>query len=250
MNRVIKILMMSSALLVAWTQTAQAQTAPAPIEAFYCNMQEGKGMKDLMPVADRFSKWADKNNPTYSAWILTPRFGMGSQLPQMIWLGSTPTGAEFGKGADAWAKGGKDIQDAFDKVVDCSAGHVLASSVEVLAPDGNPGDGVVMFTQCELEDGKTTADAAKLQGAMAAELRKMGAKNSSWMFVPMIGGGDLDYDYLGVSTYPSQADFFAAYDMWVTGGVGAKAMAMYKGVADCGDPTPTVWDVKTVRLAN
>lgn len=248
MNPVIKLAMTFSALAMAWTQTAQAQTPPAPIEAFYCNMQEGKGMKDLAQVADRFSKWADSNNSGYSAWILTPQFGLGGQLPQVIWLGSAPNGADFGKGLDAWRKDGNDISDAFDSVIDCSAGHVLASSVEVLAPTGPIGDGVVMFTQCELEDGKTPMDAAKAQGAIAGELRKMGAKNASWMFVPALGGGDVDYDYMGVATFPNYAEFFTAYDMWMTGGMGAKARGMYKGVADCNEQTPTVWDVKMVRL--
>ena len=60
-----------------WTQTTLAQqaAAPAPLEAFFCNMQPGKDMKDLQQVTDRFNKWSDKNDSGYSAWILTPRFG-------------------------------------------------------------------------------------------------------------------------------------------------------------------------------
>ena len=29
----------------------------------------------------------DKNDPDYSAWILTPRFGQFVELPQVVWLG-------------------------------------------------------------------------------------------------------------------------------------------------------------------
>ena len=56
-----------SVVVVAWTQQAWAQndSGPSPVEAFFCNMQEGKTMDDLLKVAGKFSKWADKNDPDY-----------------------------------------------------------------------------------------------------------------------------------------------------------------------------------------
>ena len=91
--------------VTTWAQSALAQEAgakPGPVEAFYCNLQPGKSMKDLMQVAQRFSKWADKNDPSYSAWILTPQFAQFGEVPQVIWLGSNPSGNQMGKGLDAW----------------------------------------------------------------------------------------------------------------------------------------------------
>jgi hypothetical protein len=229
-------------------QAAQAQTAaPAPLEAFYCQLQDGKSMKDLTPVLDKFSKWAEKNDPGYTAWLLTRQFGMADELPQMIWLGTNPSAKNFGKGMDAWRASGDGVRASFSKVVDCSLGHVLASSIEISAPDGPPGDGVVMFTQCTLADGGSLAGAAKVHTGIAAELRKAGAKNSNWMLVPMLGGGDLAYDYLGVATFPNWSEFFSAYEMYVNGGIMQKARNMYDGVATCGERPPSVWDVKLVR---
>lgn len=122
---------------LAWTQSSQAQdsgaTPPAPVEAFFCNMQPGKDMKDLMQVTERFNKWAAKNDPGYSAWILTPRFGQFGDLPEVVWLGSSQSGNDMGKGLDAWMAGGNDIQGAFDGVMSCGS-HSLVSSVEVNAP--------------------------------------------------------------------------------------------------------------------
>jgi hypothetical protein len=249
MNKSLTILCSLAMATGFWTQTGQAQDAagPVPLEAFYCNMQEGKSMKDLAPVLASFSSWADKNDPGYTAWLLTRQFGLASELPDVIWLGSNPSAEKFGKGMDAWRAGGGEVQAAFNKVVDCSLGHVLASSIEIAAPDGPPGDGVVMFTECELDDDGSLSGAAKVHQGIAGELRKMGAKNSNWMLVPMLGGGDLEYDYLGVATFPSWGDFFAAYEMYVNGGVMQKAMKAMDDIADCRDRTPTVWDVKLVR---
>jgi hypothetical protein len=247
------IVWLITAALLPWTQAARAETAsaasPAPIEAFYCNMLPGKSMKDLMPVAERISKWADKNDPGYSAWLLTPQFGMGDKLPQVIWLGSAASGGAFGKGLDAWQATGGELAAAFGNVVDCSPGHVLASSVEISAPDGIPGDGVVMFTQCDIAEGSNRMDAIKAHKAFASEMRALGSKGSSWIFFPMLGGSDPGYDYLGVSTFRNWSDYFDAYETYVNGGGGAKAATIFSGKADCNKVTPTVWDVKLVRKA-
>lgn len=241
--------------VISWVQPglAQAQdakaTPPAPVEAFYCNMKEGKSKKDLMQVAERFSKWADKNDAGYSAWILTPQFGLGAELPQLIWLGSYPTGSDLGKGTANYRANGGELQKAFDAVVDCSAGHVLASSVEISAPDGPPGDGVVMFTECEIDDDSDWTKAIAAHKTFSGSMRSMGAKGSSWLFFPMLGGGDPDYDYLAVTTFNNWDDYGAAYDMYVTGGGWKKAMETYDGVVECGENPPTVWDVKLVHQA-
>jgi len=232
-------------------QSAQAQTPsatpPSPIEAFYCSLQPGKSMKDAMQVAQRFSKWADKNDKEYSAWMLTPQFAQFEEVPQLIWLGSYPSGDQMGKGMDAWQASGNDIQKDFDNVMAC-AGHALASSVEINAPDGPPGDGVVMFTECSMAEGSDRKKAVGAHKKYSAAMRSMGAKNSNWMFFPMLGGtADRDFDYWGVVTFNNWTDYFAAYEIYVNGGGWQKGMAIMNGVANCGQGTATVWDVKLVR---
>jgi hypothetical protein len=52
--------------LTTWAQSTLAQEAaakPGPVEAFYCILQPGKSMKDLMQVAESFNKWADRALP-------------------------------------------------------------------------------------------------------------------------------------------------------------------------------------------
>ena len=226
---------------------AQNDAGPAPVEAFFCNFQQGKDMKDLMQVANRFSKWAEKNDPEYSAWILTPRFGQFVELPQVVWLGSNPNGNSMGKGLDTWVENGNDLQAEFDSVLACGA-HGLASSVQIQAPDGPPGDGVVMFSQCELEDDESWMKAVEAHTQFSKTMRALGAKNSNWLFFPMLGGpADRDFDYWSVSTFNSWNDYFAAYELYVSGGGWQKQMEVMDDVAECEPGSPTVWDVKLVR---
>ena len=235
---------------VPWTQTALAQgeeTKPGPVEAFDCNYQSGKDMSDLMQVAQRFNKWAEKNDPSYSAWILSPAYGQFSELPDVIWLGSNPSGNEMGKAQTAWRAGGGELQKAFDTVVTCD-GHAVASSVEINAPDGPPGDGVVMFTQCSIDDGSDWMKAIAAHKKYATAMRSLGAKGCNWLFFPMIGGSaDRDFDYWGVSTFNSWTDYFAGYELYVNGGGWKKGMEALDGAASCPAGSPSVWDVKLVR---
>lgn len=236
---------------LSWSHQGHAQNAngPSPVEAFFCNLQDGKTVKDLMKVADRFTKWADKNDPDYSAWILTPRFGLLSELPQVIWLGSNPNGNSMGKALDKWVASGAYIQADFNGVMACG-GHGLASSVEINAPDGPPDDGVVMFAQCNIAEGSDWRKAIEAHKKASAAMRSLGAKNSNWLFFPMIGGAaDRKFDYWGVSTFNSWTDYFAAYEIYVSGGGWQKQMEVMQGVALCHVGSPTVWDVKLVRKA-
>lgn len=248
MKKNLTAVLMLAVAVIGWSGLARAQEqrGPAPVEAFYCNYQPGKSMKDLLPLAERFRTWAEQNDPTYSAWLLTPQFGLGTELPQVIWLGSNPDGNAFGKGMETYRAAGGDDEFGFSKVLDCSMGHVLASSVEVNAPDGIPVDGVVMFTQCKISDGSDASKATAAHKTLSKGMRDMGAKNSNWLFFPMLGGGNIDYDYLAVSTFNSWPDYFAAYQMYVDG-AWKKFRETMKGVADCDDRTPTVWDVTLVR---
>lgn len=246
----------SAAALVVATITlahsVQAQdngAKPVPVEAYFCNFVPGKGMKDLAEVAQRFGKWADKHNDDYSAWILTPRLGQFEELPEVVWLGSNTSGDEMGKGVEAWTASGGKIQAEFDSVVACDS-HSVVSSLEVNAPDGPPGDGVVMFTQCSIADGGDWMKAVAAHKAYSEAMRNMGGKNSSWMFFPMLGASaDMNFDYWSVSTFGSWSDYFAAYEVYVNGGGWQKAAESLDGAASCNAGTPSVWDVKLVRQA-
>ena len=248
MNRFLTAVLMCTVAVSTGIQAVQAQEAGAssPIEAFYCNIREGKDRKDIEKAIDKFNAWSDASdeNDGYMAWMMVPQFATHPDTPDLIWLGSWENGVEMGKGIGAYLAEGADIQASFEAALDCS-GHALASSVEINAPNGPPENGVVMFNQCSYADGKNYQDAMGAHKANAAAMTEMGSKGSSWMFFPMIGSNTESFDYWAVTGFQNYPDFGAAYEMYVNGGGWQKAMGIMQGNVTCGDPT--VWDAYLVR---
>ena len=252
MNRLLTAVLIYVVAVTSGIQVAQAQEdgASVPVEAFYCNIREGKGRKDVENAVDKFNAWMDANaaDDGYMAWIMAPQFGMHMELPDIIWLGSWESGAAMGSGMDKYLAEAGDVQEAFNDAIECG-GHALASSVEINAPDGPPENGVVMFNQCSYADGKNWEDAMKAHKANSVALREMGGKGSSWMFFPMLGGNSDGFDYWAVAGFQNWSDFGTSYDMYVNGGGWQKSMKIMQGNVECGED-PTVWDAWLVRKGN
>jgi len=251
MNRLLTAVLMCTVAVSTGIQAVQAQeeAGASPVEAFYCNIREGKGRKDIEKAVDKFNAWSDANaaDDGYTAWMLAPQFATQLETPDLIWLGSWENGVEMGNGIGKYLAEGGDVQASFEAALECN-GHALASSVEINAPAGPPENGVVMFTQCSMAEGKTWQDAMGAHKANAAAMTEMGGKGSSWMFFPMLGGSSEGFDYWSVTAFQSWPDFGAAYEMYVNGGGWQKAMGIMQGNVTCGDPT--VWDAYLVRQGN
>jgi hypothetical protein len=253
MRKLQTVVMTCLAVSVAWSQNLLAQKADAPsagpVEFYACNYQEGKGPGDLDKANVAFNKWADKNDNKYGAWILSPQFKAGGLDFDFLWVGAWNSGADMGAGMDKWMNGGAsgDVGEGFTEVMDCSAGHVLFTSVEVNAPDGPPADGLVWLSACYLADGKTGQDALAAHGKVAGAMSKMGVNSSSWAFFPALGMSEFDYDYLQVVAHKNYAHLGANYDKYYLGGGVQKAQAIMAGVASC--KSPNLFDAKLVREA-
>lgn len=108
-----------------------------------------------------------------------------------------------------------------------------------------------MFTQCSIAEGSDWNKAVAAHKKYSAAMRTLGAKNSNWMFFPVLGGtADRSFDYWGVSTFSSWTDYFAAYELYVNGGGWQQGMEALSGSASCEQGTPTVRDVKLVRQSD
>ena len=69
MKRTLTAIAMFSLTFGAATPIAWAQDGGGadPVEAFYCNLRDGKSMEDVMDVAEDFDDWSDDNDSDYSA---------------------------------------------------------------------------------------------------------------------------------------------------------------------------------------
>lgn len=253
MKKLQKVVTALSAVTVLGFQAipAQAQDDQAranPVEFFACNFMKGKGMKDLDKVTEAFSAWSTANNDNYSAWILTPQFHDELLTFDVGWLGAWTDGNAFGKGLDAWqAEGGKIAAD-IAKVIDCSISHEMASSVEITAPAGTPGDGVVMFAECTLHEGKGMAESFQAHKTMGGAMQSMGSKARTWLFYPGLGAGNVDFHYWQVISTNNYTELGAVLENYTNGGGFQKAQELLAPIVSCA--SPTVFDVQQVVAAS
>jgi len=247
MNTLKKVVITLLVVSVSWSQSALSQdkeSKASPVEFFACNFEKGKGMKDVEKVASNFAKWAKDNNPGYAAWLLTPQFHSGEPSFDVGWLGAWTDGNAFGVGQDAWLNSGGKVASDFARVVDCSGGHEMAASVVISAPDGPPGDGVVMFSQCSVNEGKTLSDSYNAHMEMGAQAREAGSKANSYLFYPLLGAGAGDFDYYLVLGTANYADLGAMIEGYINGGGYMKAQEILAPVETC--TLPNVYDVRAV----
>jgi hypothetical protein len=244
MKKILAVVMIFTACM-GWMHPVQAQDGKGvPVEFFACNWQDGKGMADLEKVGKKFSQWADKNDTGYSAWILTPQFHSAEVGFDVGWLGSWPSFNDFGKGQDTWMAGGRELGADFGEVIDCQS-HGSATSAVVNAPDGPPDNGVVMFAQCTLQEGKSPTEALPAHRAAGKAMKAMGSKAASWLFFPGMGSGDIDFHYWSVLAFKSYSDLGAASEMFFNGGGWEKVRGTLAPVSRC--RSPAVFDARLVR---
>jgi hypothetical protein len=223
---------------------AEEQTKATPVEFFACNYMKGKGLEDVQKVGMDFSKWAAKNDMNYAAWLLTPQFHAADLGFDLGWLGAWSDGNAFGKGQEAWMSEGGEIAARFAKVMDCSISHEMASSVPISAPAAPPGDGVVMFSECSLKEGKTLGDSYMAHKKLGADMKAMGAKTSSWLFYPSLGAAIGASQYWSVISAQNYSQLGAAWEMYTNGGGWQKRQEALGDIVSCA--SPAVFDAHVV----
>jgi len=245
-----KLALLATAVCVAsvtWTSSVLALESPvkrAPVDFRACNYRDGKSMADLEKVNAKFRQYANSNDFAYAAWILTPQYHADAAF-DVGWLGAWPDGESFGVSMEKWKTGGSQVAAEYNQVIDCSLRHEMAMSLPINAPESTPTNGVVMFYQCNLKDGKTLSDAyqAHLQSGLA--MKAKGSLAMSWFYSPAAGSGDIDFDYYHVVAFSRYSDMGATMEMYVNGGGQQEQQRILGSVSSC--KTPVVLDALSVR---
>jgi hypothetical protein len=189
-----------------------------PVDMMTCSFKEDKDWDDLENLNKAFIKWVKQQEDSgYTYWIFTPRYHEGSDF-DFAWLGGWADGNAMGAGWDAWVNsGGGNAGAAFAETVDCNAS--LAASLEVTRVQGAwPETGITWFARCELEDDATIFDALAAHKTAATEMNSMAPPSSSWLFLPLLGEGDPDFDYWHVQAWNSYASLGAGFEAYFNGG--------------------------------
>lgn len=216
-------------LFVALAYLAAAVTAIAdshesadpgfrPVELIACNYVDGKGMKDLLRVADRWNDWMDdEGQDNYWAFTLMPLFHSEEIDFDFVWAGGWADGANMAVSTEHWLTQGGDLSAEFEEVVSCSAHLVFA----VLAMQSLPDPwqvGPVEFSNCTVKRGREMSETLKAMEEWVAYTTENGVHAGHFVLFPAYGEtSDAEYDFKWVSHY-SYAGFGKNFDMFGTGG--------------------------------
>jgi len=244
------VLLGSSLLLISSIASAQ-QAAPMPtpiVEIYGCNFKANKTMNDLHAVSTRWSAWADKNKLTdYTAFIVTPMLHGADRKDEVLWLGAWPNGAAMGADEALYAAQGREIDAAFDSVVNCES-HAQYAEVVVHQPQNPPPEhGVAVFRDCTVHTGRTVPEALAALGQWS----EYGTSKGSSPFSAVLFGtaglpNDAHYTFKSVEGFDSMQAYGKYLDMYTAGGF-MRAEELLDRVFDCN--SARVYGLERVRLA-
>jgi hypothetical protein len=243
------------ALLAAMTTTpafAQPNAPPAPtpaVEIFGCKFNANKGMNDLHSVTARWNAWADKNKMTdYTAFIATPFLRSADRQDDVLWIGAWPNGAAMARDSALSAtKEGRDIDAAYDAVGKC-ASHSLYAEVLIRRPKSPPPEnGVAMFRDCTVHDGRTVEEAISALGQVGEYMAGRGSDTFSAILFALAGlPNDAHYTFKQVIGYGSMDAFGKDVDVYTAGGF-MRVDELLGRIIDCN--SPRVYTLERVRQA-
>ena len=240
-----------SALLPAIGAHGQ-ESAPQPtpiIEIFPCTYRGDSDANDLRQLTARFNTWADRNNVTsYTAFVATPYAFSADLGADVLWIGGWPNGTQMGTNETLWQAQGGEVSAAFDALVECNS-HSLYAEVIVNQPSGPPPEnGVAMFEDCTVHEGRTDAEAIEAARQWAAYTKSRGSDDISAILFPLAGlTSDDDYSFKVVTGFASMEAFGRGTDMY-TGGGFLRARELFGRLLDCN--SPRIYMLERVRLAS
>lgn len=207
-----------------------------PLDLRECNFRDGKNMEDLKKAAASFRDYANKNDIAYAAWILTPSYYSGDHF-DVGWLGAWTDGVSFGVSLERWNQPGNPVAAELGSVIDCRRRHTMMMSLPINAPtDAAPGDGQLLLYKCDLEEGKTVPEAYKAHLDLGLANKALGSLAMSWLYFPVAGAGEIDYDYLYAVGFDRYADVGATMEVYFNQGGAVNRAKILGPYASCGIP--------------
>lgn len=206
-----------------------------PMEMYACRYNDGKGPADLDAATQNFNKWADKQNVTdYSAWTLVPYYFSDEQDFDVLWFGAADKAAALGRVQDSWLATGTKEAQGFADVMVCGA-HAAFSVLQMKQPperEGDSGDLVVTFSDCNTSDGVTFDDLYEPLIEWGKYKEEHGSKAGHWVFFPSFGGGKETFDFKWVAAYENLEDLGADWDQMNEAGW-QKVNELFRGKLSC-----------------
>ena len=224
-------------------------TVYVPADIYACSYLDGKGEADLNDAIAVWNEFMDDNDiDTYAAWVLTKHYASSEQDFDFAWVGAHRNGTAMGENMTTWMAKGGDAAAAMFSVFECPNNSNFASQMLKPPPGGNvPTDGVMTFSDCNINEGADFAKLGEADAAWAAVLGDAGSQIAMYRWWPVFGGGNEEFDFKHIGVYPSHIELGKDYDRMGNGGLVFKEAELYAGMLDC--DVSRVYNARQVRSA-
>ena len=231
-------LCMSAAMLSGAATGAET----GPVREFYvCNFNEGKGLADLMSVRDFLVKQIDQigseDLSAMESFVWVPY--MSSTAADYMWFNMSENLNAWGRAVDAFNNSdeGAAVGQRSSEVSHCvGAGLVTHEQIYDGGEAINPPEGASALLEtfaCELEDGKTLADARAAVEYWQGVIKGLGTHTSyvAYMQTPLVNESPYDLFYFAV--HNNATDYAARQTAVLTSKDGAEANRRFAEVQRC-----------------
>lgn len=176
---------------VAWSQEVQA---PAVLESFLCNYNDGKDYDDLMAARDFYVKQSSKAGITRQRAVLWQLY-KGDVPFDFVWFNIHSNLGAFAASSDAEIASAEmaAVGERFDKVAACSAGMGTVQIIHQPDAQQTPADNAfVSSSACRYRPGVGDADMSDLNNHISEVMKDMGdgAPDFAAAISPFVGGPD------------------------------------------------------------
>ena len=207
-----------------------------PVEMQVCNYRDGKDSGDFDKAMGEMTDWMAANDSApYAGWKIDKWITGGTQDFDFLFLNAWPNGSTMGQDITHYVATANDAIEAFDDAAECPA-TLLFASLMVKAPpesDGQTDDFVLTFSDCNVADGRKTGDAIDAIREYAAYRDANGSPGGTYVWFPVLGGGDEDFDFKLLNSYENVAGYGDFYQWNIENASYLKRNELMRGLVDC-----------------
>tara|TARA_X000000368_G_scaffold94391_1_gene72242 strand:- start:399 stop:1172 length:774 start_codon:yes stop_codon:yes gene_type:complete len=208
-----------------------------PLEIQQCNFKDNKDMDDFMSHIDEWNNFLDKHSEhPYSGWVLSPHYRTASDYSfDFGWLGVSDSWSNYGKIYDAWLSEARKLGAKFDKVRSCETQTLFAATaIRSAQISSETGTGVLLVSNCQLNEGSTLMDLAEADAKWNNYLDSIDNKGGIYRWFPGLGAAsNIDYSFKNVLVSSSMSEWGEGSDTFVNGGGLQTQTAIYGNIVSC-----------------
>jgi hypothetical protein len=207
-----------------------------PVEMQVCNYRDGKDRDDLDKSLNEMTAWmADNDSEPYAGWIVEKWITGGTQEFDFLFLNAWPNGSTMGKDITEYGATAGDAIEAFNDVAECPATLLLGSLTVKEPPEGasDADDFVLTITDCNVADGRKVQDAISAVREYSAYRDANGSVGGTYLWFPVLGGGDEEFNFKLVNSYASIQAYGDSYQWNIENASYMKRRELSEGLLDC-----------------